>query len=291
MLVAAIFTFAAASTLKMIDFWHAESFKQMIVWYCAFLIPTCFKVQQIRHGKLTYKALMIQSFSLAAITEFISGLKPFSFWLEIFIIPVLWITAAMSALNESRDNEIQHKQSIDKLVFFIFGIFISASIWNIVRSSADIAITEVAAQYFTPIILTVIALPFIAILVLLTKIEDLNIRLRFANVPENLRRYAIAHGIFYFGFRNDSWARWEQHLSLQKITSKKDIQNSVALIKRISYNENKPQWIHPDSGWRPIEALGFMSGDGVNLDYYRPEPFSKEESWYSSSQPMTFPLK
>jgi hypothetical protein len=123
--------------------------------------------------------------------EFIVNLHTSRRWIEITLLPVLFLVGVMSAVAESNKKYLPVKKAVD-FVVSVFGMsLIVFAIVSIVHDSRGFATMDSFRSFLLPIFLTLVYLPFLYAFILYASYETLSVRLSiFLRDNRSLARYA-----------------------------------------------------------------------------------------------------
>jgi len=124
-----------------------------------------------------FKKVLLDNLKLILVLEFIVNLYTFSLWVELILMPLLFILVAMSAFVEIKKEYLTVKKAVNP-VLAIFGIFLIIFVlFNIIVDYQGFATTENLRAFLLPPLLTLTFIPFLYFLALFMAYENLFIRL------------------------------------------------------------------------------------------------------------------
>ncbi len=172
--------------------------------------------------------------TIRAIFEFIVAFHSFSLLAELIIIPVTSVAGAMIAYSESKEEYKQVKSAMSWfLTVFGISMFI-LSLYYIFTEFSEFANQKTLMDFITPIILSILLLPFIFIFSIYIFYESILVRVNIYTNSKLLRIYAKIIGIMHFKRNYKSMREWLVFSCVSDFESKQSIKNSISF-----YNENK----------------------------------------------------
>lgn len=264
--------------------WDSQQIKNTIIWCASIGLMSLFKMQSIKEGSSFFKHLVLDSLKLVAILEFVVGVYPFNFFVEIVLIPILTIIGAMIAIAESDDKHQLVKKILDS-VLAIFGVIvISYTIFMLFTEFDGIAKKQTVYDFLIPPLLTLLYLPFIFFMVVYTSYQQVIIRINYFINKPILKYLAIIYSIIVFNFRIKALERWATSLAFSDTDTHKGIINSIKHVLKILKSEKRPPIVLADEGWSPYIAKEFLTNEGFKTGYYN----KSFDEWYSSSPMIEF---
>ena len=97
---------------------------------------------------------------------------------------------------------------------------------------------------------------------------------------EAIYRFARGRAVLNFRYRVHQLERWAHTTFLKRLTSKMEVEVSVADFKTLIAEEANPKEVPPDQGWSPQFAKDFMAEHGLKTRYY--DKLCDDE-WFASS--------
>lgn len=166
--------------LRSAGYWQTSMLKDTLLWLL-------FTGVIIGANSLTtknepfIKTTVIESVQAIVLVEFIANTYTFSFWIEIFIIPLMSIVVMMNVISTTD----KKYESVEKFTNWIQGLF---GLWVLVYSLSS-AISDInnlksldtVKIFLLPFFLTILFMPYVYILMLYSDYEQLFIRLKFKN--------------------------------------------------------------------------------------------------------------
>lgn len=282
---AAMFSYIAVLvySLHEIGVWEISQTKSTVVWSFSVALIAVFRIRSIKENPHYFKQSLGDSLSLIVVLEFVMTFYSFNLIAELIFLPVMAFLGGMKALSE-RDEKYK---VVDKLldgIFIIFAILMLIyAAHNIIIGLSEFFAAETLTDFLTPIVLSVLYLPFIYALAVYESYERRFATIKFKIPDAKLRRYAKIRSIFAFHINWKLLDRWFDHLNHIRPASKKDINYSIREVKSLAAYEKNPKEVPIEEGWSPYEAKDFLQGFGIKTGYYKS---IGDPEWFASSNSL-----
>jgi hypothetical protein len=253
--------------LSQFKLWDKSQLKNTIVWVLTVGFVSLFEISPEKNINYLKKALK-DIFKFTAIIEFIINVYTLNLFVELLIIPIAVFIVGISAFAK---REERHKP-VAKLmngILSLFGLFlICYAIYRIINSFSAFASKGTLNDFVMPPALSLLFLPFVYLLSIFMGYENSFNPMERAIGNASLTKYAKRKAIIYFNFDKGSLRRWQTYLLRNKVETKQDIDQSIAVIKRLNKIEKNPPVIPFEAGWSPYKAKEFLSAQGLQTGHY-----------------------
>lgn len=219
------------------------------------------------------------------ILEFLVQLNTFSFGVEFFVlIPIISFTYVFLGYIELSDNENKNlvKRFLGTILFIFEIVILIYSLIVIIQQLIDLNIFEKTIEFLLPICLSILFIPFVYLLWLYSKVEDLLfVSKRLVDEPKStlILLFKVSY-ILNFNLRNIE--RWKDQSLRFNLTSTKDLIIEAYKIEDIIKSEKFRISTPLENGWGIQNSKEFLLEHDLTVgDYKQFELESKE--WYASS--------
>ncbi len=277
--LAAIYIILEVTVLATIGIWQWPNLKTTLLWAASFAILTMFDINRVSEDDMFFRNTIREVVGFTAIITFIAEFYTFGFFTEFILAPILAALAAMNVLSHSRADFSKVAVLLD-WALGLFGLgLVGYEIYLISQHFSEFATMNTLREFFIPIALSILYLPFLYILSVCMVYERIFVSLKYTFKDQPLRRYAKIRAIQAFGFDLKWLRRWFRHIAIFNPDSRQDVLNSIQEIKEVKRQEKNPPQVSPLDGWSPYEAKKFLTKDGmVTGDYHR-----SIDGWIASS--------
>lgn len=282
-LITTLFTFLfiviVVNLLYLVGLWSPLQLKNTILWgiFTGFFVNM--KVATNKTDVLFYKDWILNSFTLAAIVQFVVGIETFNFKVELFlIVPLSFMISIFLGVSKSK-TEYKLAENFFNILFILFGVIILFfSIKNIINNINKINKVITLLDFVLPFFLSLLFLPYIFFLKMLCVYEVMFIRIKIKKEDSFKAKLYLLQKI---NFRYHLLEKWFQFYISQKSTEFKDIEESISLFFKHLKLEKKHPHIEIYDGWSPFEAKYFLQKYDLSIDVYHP---LFDDEWYGCSK-------
>lgn len=278
-----LYVIACVYGLYQAELWNWPQLKVTIIWYLAVALSTLYRYREIKQNPRYCINLIIDNFKLIGIIEFVVGKYSFNIFVELLLVPFLFLVAAMLGIAQSMKDQRyeQLERYLNGILIGIGFLIVIFTIYMLVFDISKLANKETLRDFYIPSLLTLFYLPFIFLIVLHLTYDSEFRKLQFFINDKWLRFYAKVLAIILFNLRISLLERWVLNLAYQRPESITEINKSFRIIFRTISAEGNPQKIDPSLGWSPYMAKDFLSAVGIVTGHYHPVGLN---DWYANSE-------
>jgi hypothetical protein len=279
--LAAAFTYIAASLffLSAVGIWEWASLKTSVIWALTFALVAVFDVNRITEDSMYFRKTLRDIFSATAIVVFVMELHSFSLLAELVLLPLMSAVGLAYAMSKTQPEWKSVRNLLEFILTIICLWIFIYKIYQITLDFRKLNTEDTAKEFFIPILLSLMFLPFIYCLSVYETYEKTFRRIRSRIDDPSLQNYARWQAILHFRTDLDFLRRWARHVALSYISDRENIKQSIRHIKAVKKREKNPPTVAEKDGWSPHIAKNFLLEAGLSTnDYY----FSYD-GWYASS--------
>lgn len=256
--------------LRAAGLWDIGQLKNTILWTLFVAPVSLFRVTSIADDPHYYRNAIKDNLSLVIVLEFVIAFYTFNLWIELLIVPVTALLAAMVAVAESRKEHAKVAGVLSGcLALFGLGVIIRA-VYGLIADFRSFATIHTLSDFYLPPVLSLLFLPFIFVLALYASYESAFVRSRFSIKDAALESYAKRRALLGFHVRTGLLERWTRNLNFARPQSRREIDQSICDVKTLHARERNPPDVPPESGWSPYLAREFLSAEGLQPgDYHK----------------------
>lgn len=157
--------------------------KDIIFWVLGSAIILLMNINKAIDENHYFLNILLDNLKLLIIIEFIMALYSFNFWIEMILIPVIFIFTAIRVLNEIKKEYLQIKKFIDFVLASIGLFLIIYSISRIVSDYRGFVSINNFQSFIIPPLLTLLYISFLFIISIIIVYESLffNLNIFFKN--------------------------------------------------------------------------------------------------------------
>jgi hypothetical protein len=203
--------------LYSIGIWRFTQTTNTILWIVGVAFVLLFKLTSTNNPDI-FKDSIRDLFKALVVLEFIINLYVFNLWIELIIFPILFVMFFMSAIADNDKEYAPVKGCLNYVLAFIGFIFVTYAVYMMIADFRGFISFENLESFITPIMLSILILPFIYGMALYSSYESLFIRLRFYIEDESLYKYMKRKTILSFNLNLWALNRWSNKLNIFKLS-------------------------------------------------------------------------
>jgi energy-converting hydrogenase Eha subunit E len=265
--------------LSAVGLWYWDQLKTTLVWSVVVGIASLMQINTIEDQPHFFRDWIMESLKVVAIVEFVVTFYAFPLWAELILQPLLFVIVGTIAFSkDDPKNEPAMKVLNGFLALFGMGLVFYA-VYMIAVNLGSFLTLATLRDFYTPIVLSILFVPFIFVLHVYSAYERTFRVLRWAIKDNKLRRYAKIKVILSFGPRVALLRRWQINLGAHRPGDREDIHRAIQEIKESRRRERHPILVSPERGWSPHIAKDFLAEFGLVTKHYH----RLYDEWYAGS--------
>ena len=268
--IAASYIALCVGLLSLASFWQWSDLKTTLFWAGGFALLALVNFQKIEAGRAFVRAVLLESVGINAFLSFITASHTFGLWLELALTSSLILLGLTYAVAE-RDEKLKSAKNFASVLFAALALLqLANSGYHIVIGLRSFATLDTAREFFVPIILTLMFLPFLYGLYVYTVYERAVAVFRQTTSDPLLRAGILRKLVIGFGLDTSGLEKWRRHTGLFPPEIPTDVDSSIAEIRAARRRERQPYRVEPAYGWLPNHATRFLTSAGLPTnDYHR----------------------
>ena len=267
--------------LAFVGWWNFGNLKSTLVWSVTFAFVTMLNVNRITEENTFFRKTARDTVSATVVVTFIAELYCFSLFVEFLLIPFLAFMSVFQVLSERKpEHAAVHKLS--SAILITAGLlYFSHGVYGAAKNFDNFSTWSNLREFFVPIFLSLLFLPFIYALSVFATYEMNILRLRWSLKGDELRRYAARQAVIRFRFDLEGLRRWTRNVAIRRPSTRDEIRISISEVLLQKQRERNPPEVPPEMGWSPYAATMFLAGhDLTTSDYHRID----DGQWIASSK-------
>jgi len=188
-LLLVFFTYTAFCVLIFykLNFWNITLLKDTIIWTFGFGIVSLINISKANDTGY-FKSMFFDAVKWTIAIVFIINFFTFSLATELIIIPIIVFSVMLQDVASS-DSKYKKVENLIKNIFVCFSIFVFLfSLYRTIEKYSELFTIDNLKSLLLPVFLTITFLPFMYLFNLVSKYEDLWVRLRFVIRNDNDRK-------------------------------------------------------------------------------------------------------
>lgn len=216
--------------LNAVGIWKFAHLKITILWVLCVAFVKLFEFSKTNDQKF-FKDAIKGNLKGLIVLEFFINLYVFDLWVELFLVPVFGILGGMIAIAETDEKYEIVKKLLNYIKAFIGLAFIGYAIYMVVTDFEHFATLENFENFYLPILLTIMFLPFVYFAALYASYESLFVSLRFFVSDVALLKYVKKKTILAFGPNLWVLNKWSKHINTLRFKDKEGVDKAVRDFK------------------------------------------------------------
>jgi len=254
---------AEVVVLRLLHLWDTSQLKNTIVWVITVAFLSLINIKKARQDKKYYKETIKDLFTFAAIIEFLGGVHTLNYGIELFLAGIGGILP-LCIYFAGKEPKYKDAELLLNKIFRTLGIIVFvSSVVGIINDFAAFRTVATLFDFFIPVLLSMLFLPFIYLLVLFMDYEDGVIGLETALKGTDLFPFAQKLAIKHFHLRTGRFVRWKNSLLIHPVTTKQQLLASIDKMNETFRTEKHPPAVAATLGWSPYHAKDFLIAAGI----------------------------
>ena len=258
---------ASVCFLSSVGMWQFENLKATVLWFVSFALSMLIGANKTLERNFFRKTIR-EAIGLTVIVEFVAALHSFTFFAELFLVPVIVTMAVLQAFAATQPKFSAASAFLRwPLVFAGFAYFF-LGVTDIVRTPGSFFSLATFREFAVPVLLSLLFLPLMYALKIWLGYEVAISPILGQVKSKRLR--AFIHNRFAISFRLDVdlAKRWARLNIGEPLDDREKIGNSIDAFLIMKANEDFPKMVPFTSGWSPYAARDFLLSEGIGTDRY-----------------------
>lgn len=268
--------------LYRVDLWGYANLKTTIVWGVTFSFSSMFSLSKIRSDRSFFSGLVSGAIKPTAIVVFVTSLYSFSFWVEVFLVPLVLFLSMLGVVSSREEKNAMLTKFLDRLVVVIGVAYLTNVAFEMINDFNSFANASNFKDFFGPVILTFMFFPFLYLFGLYGAYDIAFAQIGLRLKDEKIAAYAKRTALLLFRTDIELMQQWLLELYNWSASGPAEIKASIISMKYRRLREKKPLPVASADGWVPRDARRFLYGFRLEIDTYRPA--YGYENWFGSSK-------
>ncbi|MEX1201354.1 MAG: hypothetical protein WEB02_11245 [Methylophaga sp.] len=221
------YVYLIVDSLSSMGLWDLDQLKNTVLWFIFVASVELFKANTGHEEEDYFRKSIKGHFKLIVILEFIVAFQSFSLIAELIIVPISTLVVLLLVVSESKD-EYKPVERFMSWLLSIFGVFmISFGLYFIYSHFGEFTQFKTFMDFTTPIILSILLLPFIFLISVYMHYERILVRVNIYTEDGFLRFYAKIKGLVHFKRDHKSLNEWLSYSCTSDFENRKAINESI----------------------------------------------------------------
>lgn len=260
--------------------WRVDNIKTTFIWAFGSACLAVFNVNRVEGEKNFFRRGLGEIVGVAVVIDFLTAADTFPLWVEMLILGSAFFLASINVVS-AKDPSLRGAHRATKFLLTSLGlIMLGKSIFHIASNFGDFASVNTAREFFLPIVLGLLLLPFLFMLNAYMVAESVLGVFKHRSKDPKLTMRAGVKLLRNMGLDMSGWRQWQHHVGRFPPGSLAEVDESILEIKRARRRQRNPYRVQPVIGWLPDAAIGFLAQQGLQTrSYYR----DYEDQWRAAS--------
>ena len=227
-----MFTYVAIMLLSLnaLGIWRLTHFINTMLWVGCVAFVMLFECSKANDQNF-FKNAIKDNLKVLIVVEFLINLYTFNLLIELLLVPFLFILIVMIAIAEKDEKHAVVMTLLNYILAFI-GLGITSYVsYMAVNDFERFATLENLENFYLPILLTIMFLPFVYFMALYASYESLFTRLQFFVKDSSLLKYVKKRTLLAFGLNLWVLNRWSKHTNTLRFNDEKGVDEAIREFK------------------------------------------------------------
>lgn len=278
-------TIGAVYVLQQMGIWDASQTKNTILWFLTAASISLFRINEASEDEHYFRKAIADNLKIIVALEFFITFYSFSLTVELILVPLMTFLVALLAFSERKEEHTQTAQLLNQLIELIGGILILYAVSQFILDKNDFLSTQTLRDFFIPIVLSLLLIPYLYFLYIFLEYEKIFLRLGFAISEKKLLTYAKRTALSKYHLNVQNMRRWADSLNRKSVKNRKDIDEAHKELKRSLKEAKNPPVVKLKDGWSPYSAREFINSSELRTGHYSN---IYDDVWHASSPYFEF---
>lgn len=223
----ALYICLTAAILSCIGLWETTHLKSTIIWSIVVAAVMLFDIKTISGDEHLFRKAALDNVKITVVVDFLVNLYVFNLLIEVIFVPFTALLGGMLVIAES-DGKYKPLEKLINGALMVLGVMlIGYAGYRIYGDFGSFVQLRTVKDFAVPLALSFMFLPFICLVVVFVRYDNLFARLGFFIKDPILCQYTKRQLLMTYHFklkRLDAWAKRLPHLELN---SKQDVADSL----------------------------------------------------------------
>ncbi|MFC2031603.1 hypothetical protein ACFLWA_12860 [Chloroflexota bacterium] len=202
--------------------WEIGNLKDTVIWFFATAFAMFVHVNRVGEERY-FRAAVADTLKLAAILAFVLNLYVFSFWVELVLVPFLFLVGGFLGVATSNPKHRDMERLLNGLLAIMGMMFLLYTGFKIVEDTRGFLTVDHLRDFLIPVFLTIGFLPYIYALGLYVLYDSIFNRLGLFSSEPKTAAHARLTTFLTFRFNLSAVRRWYGGMGRLHLESKDDI--------------------------------------------------------------------
>lgn len=262
--------------------WTSVQASATFLWFFLSGIALLGRSLAIKDDDRYFKKLILDSFKVAMIFEFLVVAYTYSLLTELLLVPLLAFLGAMIGFSAIDKKYQSVKMLFETITAVIVVILLWHSLSLVWESPSDFFTTQNGRTFLLPIFLTIGSIPLFYLWYCYSSYETAAISIGFKKIHSTeIKKYAKCKFFFTFFFKPWLLQRAVRQFHLLPEVNNESVKNIIKFIQFQEGRTKNPPAVSEKEGWSPYLARDFLKAHGLKTSDYHTNYYDNE--WFARS--------
>ena len=217
-------------SLNALGIWRLTHFVNTMLWFVCVAFVMLFENSKANDQKF-FKNAIKDNLKILIFLEFLINMYVFNILVELLLVPILFLLGAMIAISETDEKYEIARTFLNSIMVLIGLVITSYVLYMAVNDFERFATLENLENFYLPILLTTIFLPFIYFMALFVSYESLFTSLQFSVKDSSLLKYVKKRTLLAFSLNLWMLNKWSIHINSLRFNDKKGVDEAIREFK------------------------------------------------------------
>ncbi len=209
--------------LKSIGLWGYLELKDTIIWSVFVAAATLFDILNISKDEKYFRKAILDNLKASLFVEFLVNLYVFNFLIELVLVPTVLFLGILLGISQTDQKYDKVKGCLNWLLSLIGIGILGYALYNAYNDIANLATIETAKNFASPIVLSILFLPFIYAAMVYFKYESFYNRLQIFIKDPQLLKYTKLQATLFCKLDLKRLDRFAKKIIFQRPTNKQEV--------------------------------------------------------------------
>ena len=165
--------------------------KDVLLWFVFVGVPFCYNSVERKLPEKYFLKGITENLKFIVLVEYVTGTYTFNFIIELILQPLIAFLALTSAVAEKDEKNKAVKKFVDALLAIIGLLILGFSIKELIVSFDTIIYQDVLFELLSPLVLSVLFLPFSYGFAIYSKYQIIFLRMKIMEITAFKNRFSI----------------------------------------------------------------------------------------------------
>lgn len=225
-----VYIYSLVYLLYFFHIWEIGNLKDTIFWLFGSAFVLYVNINRVKEDRYIINSI-IESVKVVVLIEFLVNLYVFSIWIELILVPFLFLVWGMLGYTSVYKEYKQTENFLSKVLAVVGIVILIFTIISIAKNYQIFFSPDNLRDFIIPISLAIGFTPFIYFFGLYILYESIFTRIKIFSVNSKIAFYAKVKTLLAFHLNLLAVRSWSQGMGVLELRSKQDIRDAINAFK------------------------------------------------------------